>query len=61
MAKKIKFVRDVYRDGEKIHAIGDTHEQSNELGRHVLRGNAVEVDVEEEKKPEAKGKGKGKE
>lgn len=49
MAKKLKFVRDVYLDGAKVHSVGDQVETSAEMEKHVRRGNAVEIEVEEEK------------
>lgn len=57
--KKIKFTRDVYVDGAKVHKVGDEVDPAPELQKHVRRGNAVEVDVEETK-AQTKGKSKGK-
>jgi hypothetical protein len=59
--KKIRFVRDVFADGAKVHAVGDLADPAPAMAKHVRRGNAAEVDVEEartEAKGSAKAKGK---
>ena len=47
--RKIKFTRDVFVDGAKVHAVGDVCDLSSELDKHVRRGNAVETEVEKVK------------
>jgi hypothetical protein len=61
MTRKIRFVRDVFADGAKVHAVGDVHNQAPELAKHLRRGNAVEVEIADPMtEVKAGGKARGK-
>jgi hypothetical protein len=48
----VKFVRDVFDAGVKVHAVGD--EKDGDFARHVRRGNAVELKAKEQEKDKKK-------
>lgn len=59
--KRIKFVRDVFDAGVRIHREGDMLEPSAALARHVRRGNAVEVEIAEPKSEAKRSRGRDRE